>query len=241
MKRTSARSCLTGGSAENPGETISRKAGAREDRTKHALAVLGVFLAAACQFAVPVSAKNIAHNLESPLGRPMITVYMYQDCEMPAVVQTFARSTVVELFARIDVSIRFTYNGQTQTHDNTIAVQLVRHAGASVESELLGSALVSSASHREVKIFCDRLTEYHNGDWLETGRLLGCAIAHELGHVLRGDSSHSLFGLMKARWRHSEVVSMRQGNLRFTAEDAQRIHQVWEQRWRAKRLKTGQN
>jgi len=187
------------------------------------------------------SAKNIARHLESALGRPTVTVHLVQSCNMPVVVQRYARSTVVELFAQIDISVRFAQTPPARIDEEIILVKLVRHADSSVETEVLGSALVSPAPRREVKIFCDRLAQYYDGDWLQSGRILGYAIAHELGHVLRADPSHSPVGVMKARWKRSDALPMLQGNVRFTTEDAERIHQVWEQRWRARLMKTGDN
>jgi hypothetical protein len=39
----------------------------------------------------------------------------------------------------------------------------------------------------------------------ETGGLLGRAIAHELGHLLLGTTSHEREGLMRAYWLADEV------------------------------------
>ena len=53
-----------------------------------------------------------------------------------------------------------------------------------------------------------------------TGVLLGHAIAHELGHLLLGDTQHSAAGLMRA---DLDVRLAEQGRLLFTEEQAQTI------------------
>jgi len=56
------------------------------------------------------------------------------------------------------------------------------------------------------------------------GELLGCVIAHELGHLLLGNDSHSTAGLMSAVWQDSELRQAARGNLYFTSGQADRIH-----------------
>lgn len=53
--------------------------------------------------------------------------------------------------------------------------------------------------------------------------LLGCAIAHELGHILLGPNSHSVSGLMRARWDTRELQAAGQHFLSFAPEEAATI------------------
>jgi hypothetical protein len=52
--------------------------------------------------------------------------------------------------------------------------------------------------------------------------VLGAAIAHELGHLLLS-KEHAQTGIMKASWNQSDFRKVRQGGLRFTAEQARLI------------------
>lgn len=56
------------------------------------------------------------------------------------------------------------------------------------------------------------------------GELLGCVIAHELGHLLLGKDSHSTAGLMSAVWQDSVLRQVARGNLYFTSDQTDRIH-----------------
>jgi hypothetical protein len=50
--------------------------------------------------------------------------------------------------------------------------------------------------------------------------ILGCAIAHELGHLLLGTNSHSDEGIMQPRWESSQFRQLMTGALLFTSEQS---------------------
>ena len=53
--------------------------------------------------------------------------------------------------------------------------------------------------------------------------LLGCIMAHELGHILLGDPVHSATGIMQPRWGRPQFQQALTGNLLFTPRQATRI------------------
>ena len=61
------------------------------------------------------------------------------------------------------------------------------------------------------------LTEYTEFD---TRIVLGCVIAHELGHLLLGTNSHSRAGIMQSPWGREQIRRAMTGTLLFTAEQA---------------------
>jgi hypothetical protein len=54
--------------------------------------------------------------------------------------------------------------------------------------------------------------------------ILGCAIAHEIGHLLLGRNSHSAHGIMKSPWSPEDFQLARKRSLRFTPAQAERMH-----------------
>ena len=54
--------------------------------------------------------------------------------------------------------------------------------------------------------------------------ILGCVIAHEIGHLLLGRNSHSANGIMKSPWSPEDFQLARKRSLRFTPEQAERMH-----------------
>jgi hypothetical protein len=53
--------------------------------------------------------------------------------------------------------------------------------------------------------------------------VLGCVIAHELGHLLLRSSAHSLVGIMQPQWGTKQFQDALKGVLFFTKEQAVRI------------------
>ena len=53
--------------------------------------------------------------------------------------------------------------------------------------------------------------------------ILGCFIAHEVGHLLLGSNSHSKRGVMQAEWGERQIHQALAGDLLFTPEESQRI------------------
>ena len=57
-------------------------------------------------------------------------------------------------------------------------------------------------------------------------RVLGYAIAHEIGHILLGQSSHAAAGLMRANWSEKDLKPVHHDQMQFTPEQAERMRTV---------------
>ena len=53
--------------------------------------------------------------------------------------------------------------------------------------------------------------------------ILGCAIAHEIGHLLLGPNSHSSQGVMQAEWGKRQIRQALMRDLLFSPEESRRI------------------
>jgi len=53
--------------------------------------------------------------------------------------------------------------------------------------------------------------------------ILGCVIAHELGHLLLGSNSHSDAGIMQAQWEPRQIKQLLLGSLLFTTEQSKQM------------------
>lgn len=93
-----------------------------------------------------------------------------------------------------------------------------------INSEQLGVALQEEdGSGFYCYIFRIRLDELSGSAHIDPTRLLGAAIAHELGHLLMGEVGHSSSGLMSAHWGEPEIRAAERGGLVFTEQDIGRI------------------
>ena len=89
----------------------------------------------------------------------------------------------------------------------------------------LGYAATSEEGGVLATIFFHRVEELA---WENPSYALGCAIAHELGHLLlgydrRNGSPHSASGLMRGPWQRNDLKPKARETMQFTSEDARRL------------------
>ena len=87
-----------------------------------------------------------------------------------------------------------------------LIVRIVK-AGERGSRELLGSSMVDVEGQAGTlaTIYLDRVESLAGQANVDSGRLLGRAIAHEVGHLLLGTHDHAYAGLMRARWLTPEL------------------------------------
>jgi len=64
-------------------------------------------------------------------------------------------------------------------------------------------------------IFFDRVRELAGRGDASLAQVLGAAIAHEMGHLLLQSHAHSAEGIMRARWRDTDLQRASKGSLLF--------------------------
>jgi hypothetical protein len=69
-------------------------------------------------------------------------------------------------------------------------------------------------------VFADRAVSVARNARVDAGRVLGYAIAHEIGHLLLNDPHHSNAGLMRAIWSQMELRQNRTADWRFLSDEA---------------------
>lgn len=74
-----------------------------------------------------------------------------------------------------------------------------RPLGFSVVDPVVGAGAVAV-------VFLDRVVPLARRTGVDSGRLLGRAVAHEIGHLLLGTNEHSPTGLMREVWTDEELV-----------------------------------
>jgi hypothetical protein len=69
-----------------------------------------------------------------------------------------------------------------------------------------------------------------DGANFELPAILGAAIAHEVGHLLLGEHSHSSSGIMQAKWGRNQVRAVNMGSLLFTSKESKLMRADLERR-----------
>jgi hypothetical protein len=87
-----------------------------------------------------------------------------------------------------------------------VIIRIVKATEGSTR-ELLGSSMVDVEGQAGTlaTIYEDRVESLAAEAHVDNGRLLGRAIAHEIGHLLLGTASHARAGLMRACWLGREL------------------------------------
>jgi hypothetical protein len=77
------------------------------------------------------------------------------------------------------------------------------------------------------EVYYEAVQQFASRRNVESSALLGCVMAHELGHLLLGPG-HAPHGIMRAAWNNLELDEMRFGRLKFNSAESDEIRKVLE-------------
>ena len=97
----------------------------------------------------------------------------------------------------------------------------------------MGSAIVSGQFPSIASAFYHRAVELEAGKPGSRAEILGGILAHEIGHLLLAENSHSGTGILRARWGDQDLRMIACGRLWFTSEQAARMVSLVTERVRA--------
>ena len=103
---------------------------------------------------------------------------------------------------------------------NDLVLHIVPSSQRSSDA-VFGVAFVMGSAGAYADIFFDRVQRIHDQYWnVSIAALLGAVLAHEIGHLLLGEHSHSRDGLMVGQWHLDQLKKIAKGNLFFDSRDA---------------------
>jgi hypothetical protein len=101
-----------------------------------------------------------------------------------------------------------------------LVVRFVRGLPASVLPGALGVSRPSAQIGGHVNVFYDRIEAVARTVQPGAVKILGSALAHEIGHVLLGSEQHSLNGIMKGVWTRADYQHLATRPLEFQSHEA---------------------
>jgi hypothetical protein len=103
-----------------------------------------------------------------------------------------------------------------------------RLAPAELPEGIFGFALMSTTSGfaRTANVYYDRVGAIADGRKYRLAVVLGAMMAHEIGHLLLGQGSHSMYGLMSLPWGPKVLTAANRGMLSFSKREAMAIEQA---------------
>jgi hypothetical protein len=162
---------------------------------------------------------------------PSISVAVQDDAGVPREWLRQANNELERIYREIDVAIVWwdpnlpsSRSDQATVPRNLLTIAIRRNA-ASLQKKLSDDAMgIASGTaverSRVAYVFYGRMEQFTP---LYRGKYLGHFMAHELGHLLLPQYSHSSKGLMRAQWNRDDLERAQHGQLGFTPEQASLI------------------
>jgi len=112
-----------------------------------------------------------------------------------------------------------------QTEDLDQLVLNIAHQTQTLTSDTYGVAFYGHDGFGAVcNVFYDRILELHRSfRRADEPTMLGIIVAHELGHLLLGENSHSATGVMQAVFQYQDFIPTSFGVITFNRQQAQKI------------------
>ena len=107
-----------------------------------------------------------------------------------------------------------------------ILTAAMANRGVIPESILGFAAAEPGVGGRIAYVIYDRVKDITRGTQVDDMRMMGIVMAHEIGHLLLTDRSHSEDGLMRGNWQPSEFRSLRPSDLHFSHLQAVEIRRT---------------
>ena len=167
----------------------------------------------------------------APPARARVTARLYNTAQVPASTKQAGMAAAARTLAASGVDIMWadcdTADACAQVPvSGELVVRLVRSNEAPRLAPLvLGEAFIDAGAKAGVlaTIYMQRVEQMAAFSDTDVSRLLGRAIAHEVGHLLLASNTHTSRGLMRARWSQDELRRNDAADWILTRDDAAAI------------------
>jgi len=188
-----------------------------------------------------------AAEAASPETSPAITIHVYNYAGVPTKTMTEAEEVATEIFRKAGVHTQWADRGLTAANDQSNSADHSGFTLADIQlsifsrvmsdrdgapNDAMGLAPGSGPDRKIVYIF------YNNVEarfWRLQGaqgsarlcrpvsmaKILGHAMAHEIGHLLLNNQVHSAHGIMRGEWGFADFRDMTEGMFLFTPQQTE--------------------
>jgi hypothetical protein len=158
------------------------------------------------------------------LGQSQITVFLYDRASLPAETLQAAQTEAEWLLGQAGVTLLWrdcagTVRCFERLSDSDMVLTILSKRPKNASRGALGHSVSGTGGRATYAwVFHDRVKEQSWESSIAQPVLLGCAMAHELGHLFLG-ANHANSGLMKGLWGRDEMSRISQRLLRFTEHE----------------------
>jgi len=171
----------------------------------------------------------------SDAGTLNVRIYNYAEVPEPTLVA--AQAETGQIFHEAGIKVLWLPCATSDAefakspHKFTACAQATGAVTLRIQSKSLGGQALRShswlaaAQKEQVEVFYDRLRQFAADQNCKSRSILALVMAHELGHLLLGEQSHSSRGIMVPKLRTQEIRRAQKGQLLFTPEQAQQMRE----------------
>ena len=154
---------------------------------------------------------------------PTLTVRVRDEAHLPARTVDDALMIAGGVYRRAGVSLQWIARSEGDSTRRDLLIVIVPAAADAafrVPEDSMGIARRLDGTLGDVAyVFYDRVLDFGERGHVDAWIVLGCAIAHELGHLLLPVNSHAPDGIMRANW-DPKLISRAGGFLSFSPDQA---------------------
>jgi hypothetical protein len=178
--------------------------------------------------------QTISADERAQYSAVILTASVFNDAGVEPSVWSQAQSRATEIMQRSGIlliwldcgspaSPRPDLNCSAISYPTHLSVRVVPKISP-VKGDIFGQSFQdASGQGNYVLVYYAGIKAFRSATAVPTGELLGCVIAHELGHLLLGTASHSPTGLMSAVWQDPELRQAMRHELLFTGDEGERM------------------
>lgn len=147
-----------------------------------------------------------------------VSIRLVNEAVIPPKVLVAAQREAVYILKSLCVRLEWTAESVSDAMEmRTTAAPI----GPDVPKSALGITFLDPTGTNRGTVFFSRVRAVERTYWrpVTLEGLLGCVLAHELGHLLLGSKTHSLEGVMVANFERAELLKAGQRGLLFTREN----------------------
>ena len=181
-----------------------------------------------------ISPSPAVANSDNRFSPPSLTVSVFNDAGVPQNVLSRAQDRVVQVLLRAGISLVWLdcgVPGHRVLNSGCDAVSYPQHlsvrllpASHGLPQDTFGQSFLDASGRGSyANVYVGTMDASKVSKTVDAGDLLGCVIAHELGHLLLGKDSHASIGLMSAKWQLTELQEITGGTLSFSVSQADQI------------------
>jgi len=187
---------------------------------------LGLFIAFS---SAAVWAKNL------PQESPSVTISVFNDSGISSEILKEAEKVSSQVFEESGIHVDWVNcfpaeeapGGEVACRQAAfpqhLHLRIVRRSLSLKDSTLGISYLLSDGTGCQADIFYEGIEKLRHETFVDPAIILGHVAAHQIGHLLLGNNSHSPWGIMRAHWNLGELARANKGLLLFTKSQSHRM------------------